>query len=165
MSSSNICYKLSSDKSKNDISLTPKSKKDLQDAMTDKQPGSHIIPKHQSITFKTEVNLTPLTKHRLQKSLTEENAWATPKDCAAGKASWVDRYVKGLHEAFAKGREAESSTCGFSESSDRYSAREGTTRDLRYTLVGFEICVLVVCKLTVYPDTDSGKVWSVGDDV
>ena len=150
----------------NDIRLSPKSKKDLQDTMTDKQPGSPTASKSQSITFKTEVNLTPLTKNRLQKALTEENAWASPKDCVAVKDSWVDGYVKRLHEAFAKSSKAESSTCGFSESSDRCSAREGTTRDLRYTLVGFVTHhVLVVCKLTVCPETDFRKVWSVGDDV
>ena len=121
----------------NKTRVPPRSKKDLQDAMTGKQPESPKSPKSQSITFKTEVNLTPLTKHRLQKALTEENAWANPKDCVAGKACWVDGYVKRLHEAFTKGREAESSTCGFSESSDRCSAKEGTTKDLRYTLVGF----------------------------
>ena len=145
--------------------LSPKSKKDIQDAMTDKQPGSPTSPKSQSITFKTEVNLTPLTKKRLQKALAEENAWASPKDSVADKASWVDRYVERLHEAFAKGSKAESSTCGFSESSDRCSAKEGTTQDLRYTLVGFVTRVLVACELTVCPDADFGKVRSVGDDV
>ena len=121
----------------NDTRPSPKSKKDIQDAMTDKQPGSPTSPKSQNITFKTEVNLTPLSKNRLQKALTEENAWAKPKDCVSGKASWVDRYVERLHEAFAKGSRAESSTCEFSESSDRCSAKEGTTQDLRATLVGF----------------------------
>ena len=149
----------------NETRLCPKSEKELQNAMTDTQPGSPTSPTSQNITFKTEVNLTPLTKHRLQKALTEENAWASPIKCVAGNASWVDRYVKRLHEAFAKGKKAESSTCGFSESSDRCSAREGTTQDLRYTLVGFVTRVLVACKLTVYPDTDFGKVRSIGDDV
>ena len=149
----------------NETRLSPKSKKHLQNAMTDKQPGSPTSPKSQSITFKTEVNLTPLTKNRLQKALTEENVWASQKDSVSGKASWVDRYVERLHEAFAKGSKAESSTCGFSESSDRCSAREGTTQDLRYTLVCLVTRILVACKLTVCPDTDLGKVRSVGDDV
>ena len=138
----------------NENRFSPKSKKDLQDAMTDKQPGRPTSSGSQSITFKTEVNLTPLTKNRLQKALTEENAWAGPKDCFSSKASWVDRYVERLHEAFAKGSKAESSTCGFSESSDRCSAREGTTQDLRYTLVCFVARMLVACKLMVCPDTD-----------
>ena len=146
----------------NETRISPKLKKDIQDAMTDKQPGSPTSPKSQTITFKTEVNLTPLTKHRLQKALTEENVWASPKDCVAGKNPWVDKYVKRLHEAFAKGSKAESSTCGFFESSDRCSAREGTTQDLRYTLVGVVTRVLVACKLMVCPDADFGKVRSVG---
>lgn len=124
-----------------DTDLSPKSKTNLQDALIDEKPDSQLPPKHQSIVFNAEADLAPKSQSRLQEALTEENAWGDdPKDCVA-KEAWVDRNVKELYEAFAKDRRGETSTCGYSKSSDRCSAKEGTAQDLRYILVGILVQV------------------------
>ena len=101
--------------------------------MDKKKPGIVIPRKPSSIAFDAAANLSPKSKSRLHEALAEENALADPKDCVA-KETWVDKNVKELHDAFA-GKKAGSSTGGSSELSDRFSAKEGTTRDLRHTLV------------------------------
>ena len=114
---------------------SPGSTRDLQDADIGKQHEIQIVVKRQSITFNTEEALSPLSKQRLQKAIMDENSRVVPNHSNV-KEAWVDEKAKELHKALAKGRKAESSTCGYSESADSWSAKEGTNQDLRYTLVG-----------------------------
>lgn len=118
-----------------EVDLSPNSKENLRDALLDKKkPGIQIPRKTPSITFDAAADLSPKSNSRLQEALAGEKTCADPKDCVA-KEAWVDRNAKELHDAFAGGI-TESSTCGYSDLSDRFSAKEGTTKDLRYTLVG-----------------------------
>lgn len=118
-----------------DKDLCPKSTNDPDHALINKEHESRKAQKSQSITFDSEAALSPSSKHKLHKALTHENAWPDAKDSTA-KEAWVEGKVNELRQAFEKGRKAESSTSGFSASVDRWSAREGTAQDLRYTLVG-----------------------------
>lgn len=101
-------------------------------------PEGQVTRKRQSITFDTEVDPSPSSDYRLQKALIDVNTRADPKD-SVRKECWVDKNAKALFEAFAKGKKAESSTCGYSELSGKCWAKEGTTQDLRYTLVGLPV--------------------------
>ena len=102
--------------------------------MIDDKKESQMSQNHQSIAFEKEVDPSPLLTSRLKAALTNGNAWTVSKDSTAKKV-WVEGKAKELYEAFEKRRKAESSTCGYSESADRWSVKEGTTQDLQYTLV------------------------------
>lgn len=122
-----------------EVDLSPKSRENLRDALTDrKKPGIQIPRKPPIIAFDAQAGLSPRSKNRLEKALVEEDARAEQNDGVA-KGSWVERNVKELFQAFAKDKRAETSTSGYSESSDRFSAKEGTRQDLRYTLVGIPV--------------------------
>ena len=114
---------------------SPESTRDLQDTVINKQHEIQIAVKRQSIAFDTEEALSPLSKQRLQKAIMDENSRVVPNDSNV-KEAWVDKKAKELHKVLAKGRKADSSTCGYSESANSWSAKEGTNQDLRYTLVG-----------------------------
>ena len=114
-----------------DLSL--ESLRDLQDAMID---GRISSTKQQSVAFDAKTVLSPSSKERLQTGLTDENAMAAPKGSTA-KQAWIECMAKELYAAFKKGIKAKSSTSGYSESSDRWTAKiEGTAKDLRFILVG-----------------------------
>ena len=118
-----------------DEEFSPISKKVLDHAPINEEHVSQKPQRRQSIVFDTDIALSPLSKQKLRKALAVENAWPNADDSIA-KEVWVEDRANELHQAFAKGRKAESSTSGFSESADRWSAREGTAQDLRNTLVG-----------------------------
>ena len=118
--------------------LSPELMRDLQDAMIDKQHEIQTALKRQSIAFDTEGALSPLSKQRLQKAITDETSRSVLNDSNV-KGAWVDEKTKELYKAIAKGRKAESSTCGYPETADSWSAKECTNQDLRYTLVGLVI--------------------------
>ena len=119
-----------------DLSLD--SKMDLRDAMVDKKHESQTTPKHQSIAFDPELINSPLSKYKLQSAFDHKNSEYFPK-AAFEKEIWVSKRVRELQEAFSKCRKAESSISGCIESSDRWSAKEGTAQDLRYTLVSVSV--------------------------
>ena len=119
---------------KRDTNFPPVSEKNLQDALIDEKPESPTPRNHQSIALDAQVDLSPSSRCKLQQALTDENAWADPNDCVVENA-WMNSHVKGLHEAFARARKAELSTCGYPELLGRCSAKEGIKQDLRYTLV------------------------------
>ena len=113
--------------------LSPESSRNLQDAMID---GSISSTKQQSVYLEAKKLLSPTSKERLQTGLTDENAMAAPKGSTA-KQAWIECMAKELYAAFKKGIKAKSSTSGYSESSDRWTAKiEGTAEDLRFILVG-----------------------------
>ncbi len=113
--------------------LSPESLRDLPDAMIE---GSLSSPKQQSVAFDAKIVLSPSSKERLQTGLTDENAMAALKGSIA-KQAWIECMAKELYAAFKKGRKAKSSTSGYPESSDRWTAKiEGTAEDLRFILVG-----------------------------
>ncbi|CAD6588608.1 MAG: hypothetical protein ASARMPRED_003614 [Alectoria sarmentosa] len=118
--------------------LSPNSQKILQDALIDSNPPTPRYPL--TIAFSAEADLSPKLKHELQKALAHDNAWPDPypKDRIA-KDAWVDRNAKALYAAFAKASKAESSTCGYEKLGDRCAAKEGTARDLRFTLVSLVV--------------------------
>lgn len=122
------------DNKKRDTNFPPVSEKNLQDALIDEKPESPTPRNHQSTALDAQVELSPSSKYKLQQALTDENARADPKDCVV-ESAWVNSHVKGLHEAYARGRKAELSTCGYPEMLGRCLAKEGIKRDLRYTLV------------------------------
>ena len=133
----------SSAHSKSYPALSPTSRKNLQDALIDSNPKASPPPRtHPTIAFSDEAGLSPKLKHELQKALTDNNAWAhpDPNDRVAKKA-WVDRNAKELYAAFAKASKAELSTCGYEKLGDRCAAKEGTARDLRFTLVSLVVKV------------------------
>ncbi|KAF6219005.1 hypothetical protein HO133_005549 [Letharia lupina] len=99
---------------KRDTNLSPVSEKNLQDALIDEKPENPTLQNRQSIALDAQVELSPSSKYTLQQALTDENAWADPNDCVVENA-WVDSHVKVLYEAFARGRKAELSTCGYPE--------------------------------------------------
>lgn len=125
--------------SKSHPALSPYSQKTLQDALIDSNPKAPPPPRtttHPTIAFSAEADLSPKLKHELQKALTDNNAWAHPDpNDRVAKIAWVDRNVQALYAAFAKASKAESSTCGYEKLGDRCEAKEGTARDLRFTLV------------------------------
>lgn len=118
-----------------DKDLCPNSTNDSDHALINKEHESRKPQKCQSITFDTEAALSPSSKHKLHRALAHEHAWPDAKDSTA-KEAWVEGKANELRQALKKSRKAESSTSGFSASADRWSAREGTAQDLRYTLVG-----------------------------
>lgn len=118
-----------------DKNLSPKSANDPDHTLINKKNDSQKPQKCQSVAFDIEAALSPSSKHKLQKALASENAWPGAKDSTA-KEAWVEGKANELHQAFEKNSKAESSTSGFSASAEKWSAREGTAQDLRYTLVG-----------------------------
>ena len=117
-------------KANKDLSRT--SKGNLDDTSIDEHQKHQ---RRQSITFDKDAALSPSSKSKLQKALIDENEGVYAKDSQVKKA-WIDSNTKELHEAFAKITKAELSTSGISQSADTWSVREGTTQDLRSTLVG-----------------------------
>ena len=101
----------------------------------DQKPESQTAQKNKSVAFDTEP-MSPSSKSKLKRAWIDEVARAESMDSGT-KEAWLDAKTQCLYEAFAKGRKAESSTCGYSHSADRLSAKEGTAQDLRHTLVGF----------------------------
>ena len=121
--------------SKHNKNFSPLSKSDPDATLTDEAHDGQKLQKKQSITFDIGKSLSPPSKSKLQKALTDANAWAAAKE-PNFKNAWVESNARELHEAFVKGRKAQSSTSGLSATVERWSAREGSTHDLRYTLVG-----------------------------
>lgn len=117
-----------------DKELSPKSTNDSDHASINEKHESPKTQKSKSVAFDTAADLPPSSKHKVQKALALENPWSGAKDSAAEEA-WVESKANELRQAVEKSRKAESSTSGFSTSADRWSAREGTAQDLRYTLV------------------------------
>ena len=122
--------------SKHNKDFSTLSKSDPDATLTGEAHKRQKLQKPQGIAFDTEKSLSPPSKSKLQKALTDANAWAVPKQ-PTSKNAWVERWARELDEAFVKGRKAESSTSGLSETAERWSARVGSPHDLRYTLVGF----------------------------
>ena len=136
----------------NKILATP-SRSNPDATLTDEAHEPQKLQKRQSISFETEKSLSPPSKSKLQKALTNANAWAVAKE-PTSKNAWVESTARELHEAFVRGRKAESSTSGLSETAERWSAREGSTHDLRYTLVGLPARCCRTVEANHWPDTN-----------
>ena len=139
--------------SKHDKDRSTLSKTDPDATLTNEAHERQKLQRRQSIAFDTEKSLSPPSKSKLQKALTDANAWAVAKE-PTSKNAWVESKARELHEAFVKGRKAESSTSGFSEIAERWSAREGSTHDLRYTLVGLPARCCKAVEANHLPDTN-----------
>ena len=140
--------------------LSPELTKDRQDAKFDKQLGIQTALKRQSIAFDSEEALSPISKQRLQKAIMDENSRVLPNDSNFAEV-WVVERTKELHKAVAKGKNAESSTCGYSESVDSWSVKEGTKQDLRYALVRIAFHGCSTAKTDeCCSDKDFREVWS-----
>ena len=121
--------------SKHDKNRSTPSKTNSDAAPIDEAHEHQKLQKSQSVAFDTERSFSPPSRSKLQKALMDASAWAVAKE-SNSKNAWVEKEARELHGAFVKGRKAESSTSGLSETAERWSAREGSEYDLRYTLVG-----------------------------
>ena len=153
MPDSNPPQKFPGPGSMHDKNRSTSSKTNPDTTLTDKAYEPQQVRKSPSITFDTERPLSPPSKSKLQKALTDANAWTVARE-PASKNAWVESNAKELHGAFAKGRKAESSTSGLSETAEKWSAREGSTHDLRYTLVGLPARCSKAMEANHLPDTN-----------
>ena len=153
MPDSNPLQKVPDPGSKHDENRSTLSKTNLDATLTDEAHERQKFQKSQSIAFDTERSLSPPSKSKLQKALTDANAWAVAKE-PASKNAWVESKARELHKAFLKGRKAESSTSGLSDTAEKWSAREGSTHDLRYTLVGLPARCCKTVEANHLPDTN-----------
>lgn len=150
--------------SKHDENGSTPSKTNPDTTPIDEAHEHQKLQKGQSVAFDTERSLSPPSRSKLQKALTDANAWAVAKE-STSKNTWVENKARELHEASVKGRKAESSTSGLSETAERFSAREGSTHDLRYILVGHPARFCKAVEANHLPDTNIREVRSNGDDV
>ena len=153
MPDSNPPQKFPDPGAKHDENWSTLSKTNPDATLTDEAHERQKLQKSQSIAFDTEKSLSPASKSKLQKALTDANAWAVAKE-PTSKNVWVESKARELHVAFVKGRKAESSTSGLSETAERWSAREGSTQDLRYTLVGLPARCCKAVEANQLPDTN-----------